>query len=133
MPAARGDEVELPRGDLAAALYDAARDHAEFVFDDTIAALQQDEGGVDVTFDRADPRRFDLVVGADGLHSAVRQLAFGPERDFVRHIGVWVATMPLGSLVDHPHDVLMYNTPGRLVSLHPSRAKALVAFIFGLP
>jgi len=133
MPAARGDEVELPRGELAAALYDAARDHAEFVFDDTIAALRQDEGGVDVTFDRAHPRRFDLVVGADGLHSAVRQLAFGSERDFVRHMGVWVATMPLGGPVDHPHDVVMYNTPGRLVSIHPSRAKALVAFIFRGP
>jgi 2-polyprenyl-6-methoxyphenol hydroxylase-like FAD-dependent oxidoreductase len=133
MPAAGDREVELPRGDLAAVLYEAARDHAEFLFDDTIVALRQDEGGVDVTFDRAAPRRFDLAVGADGLHSAVRRLAFGPERDFVRHMGVYVATMPLGEPVDHPHDVLMYNVPGRLVSIHPSRDEALVAFIFRGP
>ena len=49
----RGTEVELPRGDLAALLYEAARDDAEFLFDDTIVTLRQDEHGVDVTFDRA--------------------------------------------------------------------------------
>lgn len=75
------------------------------------------------------PRRFDLVIGADGLHSTVRRLAFGPERDVVRHMGVYVATMPLDGPVDRPHDVLMYNTPGRLVSIHPARGNALAAFI----
>ncbi|MCW2860805.1 MAG: putative oxidoreductase match, partial [Actinoallomurus sp.] len=85
-------EVEVPRGDLASILYEASRDHAEFVFDDSIATLEQDEQGVDVTFGHARPRRFDLVVGADGLHSAVRLLAFGPESGFVRHLGLFVAT-----------------------------------------
>jgi 2-polyprenyl-6-methoxyphenol hydroxylase-like FAD-dependent oxidoreductase len=127
------DEVELPRGDLAATLYDAVRDDAEFLFDDTVVALDRDAAGVDVTFDRAAPRRFDLVIGADGLHSAVRRLAFGPERDFVHHLGVYVATMPLGAPAGHPHDVIMYNTPGRLVSIHPARGNALVAFIFRAP
>ncbi|MFF5204910.1 FAD-dependent monooxygenase [Streptosporangium sp. NPDC000396] len=137
MPATRSAagtrEVELPRGDLAAALYEAARDDAEFLFDDTIVTLRQDEYGVDVTFDHAAPRRFDLIVGADGLHSTVRRLAFGRELDFVRHVGLYVATMPLDGSVDHPHDVLMYNTPGRLVSIHPSRGHALAAFIFRSP
>ena len=126
-------EVEVPRGDLAAILSEAARGSADFLFDDTIVGLRQDQDGVDVTFDRAAPRRFDLVVGADGLHSAVRRLAFGPERDFVRHMGVYVATMPLGGPVDHPRDVLMYNTPSRLVSIHPSRGDAVAAFIFRGP
>ncbi|WP_433360293.1 FAD-dependent monooxygenase [Actinoplanes sp. CA-142083] len=123
-------EIEVPRADLATILYGAARDHAEFVFDDTITAMSQDPDGVDVTFERADPRRFDLVVGADGLHSTVRRLAFGQEQDFVRHLGVYVATTPLGERVDHPDEALMYNTPGRLVSVHPSRDHALLAFIF---
>src|SRR6266542_1929485 len=84
--AAGSREVELPRGDLASILYQASRDHAEFLFNDTIVALDEDEHGVGVTFDRAQPRRFDLVVGADGLHSAVRRVACGPESDFVRHM-----------------------------------------------
>jgi 2-polyprenyl-6-methoxyphenol hydroxylase-like FAD-dependent oxidoreductase len=126
-------EVEVPRADLAAILYETARDRAEFVFDDTITALAPDPGGVDVTFARSAPRRFDLVVGADGLHSTVRRLAFGPEERFVRHLGVYVATMPLGEPATPPDEVLMYNTPGRLVSVHPSRDRALVAFIFRAP
>jgi 2-polyprenyl-6-methoxyphenol hydroxylase-like FAD-dependent oxidoreductase len=128
--AAGNAEVELPRGDLASILYEAARDDAEFLFDDTIVALDQDPDGVEVAFDRAAPRRFDLVVGADGLHSATRRIAFGPERDFVRHMGIYVATMPLGVPAGDSRHVLMYNTPGRLISIHPSRRDALVAFIF---
>jgi 2-polyprenyl-6-methoxyphenol hydroxylase-like FAD-dependent oxidoreductase len=85
---------------------------------------------VEVAFDRAAPRRFDLVIGADGLHSVVRGMAFGPERRFVRPTGIHVATMGLGEPVDHPQDVIVHNTPGRLVSIHPSRNEALVAFIF---
>jgi 2-polyprenyl-6-methoxyphenol hydroxylase-like FAD-dependent oxidoreductase len=130
MPAAKGNEVEIPRNDLAGILYEAARDDAEFLFDDTITELRQDADGVDVTFDRAPPRRFDLVIGADGLHSTVRRLAFGPEQDFVRPTGIYVATTSFDEPVDHPEDVIIYNTPGKLVGLHPSRGKGGVAFIF---
>ncbi|HKN55365.1 MAG TPA: FAD-dependent monooxygenase [Amycolatopsis sp.] len=130
MPAAGGNEIEVSRNDLATVLYEAAKDDAEFVFDDAITALHQDEHGVDVTFGRAAPRRFDLVIGADGLHSAVRALIFGPERDFVRPAGILVATTPFAEPVDHPTDVLIHNTPGRMVALHPSREKGGVAFIF---
>lgn len=130
---AGSQEVELPRGDLAKVLYEAARDDAEFLFDETITALHQDAGGVDVTFDRAPSRRFDLVVGADGLHSATRRLAFGPEADYVRHMGVYVATLPLGAPAEEPDEILMYNTPGRLLSIHPANGEALAAFIFRGP
>jgi 2-polyprenyl-6-methoxyphenol hydroxylase-like FAD-dependent oxidoreductase len=135
MPAAAGTgpEVELARSDLAAVLHQAARDHTEFLFDDTITALRQDSDGVEVTFERAAPRRFDLVVGADGLHSTVRRLAFGPESDYVRHVGLYVATLPLGQPADRPDQVLLFNTPGRLASIHPARGNALAAFIFRGP
>ncbi|MFL6126549.1 FAD-dependent monooxygenase [Actinophytocola sp.] len=129
MPGA-GKGFEVPRADLAAVLYATVRDDAEFLFDDTVTELRQDSGGVDVTFDRAAPRRFDLVVGADGLHSTVRRLAFGPERDFVRPVGIFIATTPFGEPVDHPEDVLIHNTPGRLVAIHPARGKGGAAFIF---
>jgi 2-polyprenyl-6-methoxyphenol hydroxylase-like FAD-dependent oxidoreductase len=129
--AAGNREVELPRGDLAAVLYEAAKNDAEFCFDETIVALTQDGDGVDVVLDQAGERRFDLVIGADGVHSLTRRLVFGPERDFVRHMGVYVASIPLGEAVDHPEEILMYNTPGRLVAVHPSRGdKAMYGFIF---
>jgi len=131
--AAGSREVELPRGDLATILYEAARDDAEFLFDDTITALHEDAGGVEVTFDRAAPRRFDLVVGADGLHSTTRRLAFGPEASFIRHMGVYVATVSLAGAAATDTDILMYNTPGRAVAIHPSRGTALAAFMFRSP
>lgn len=131
--AAGTPEIEVPRADLARVLCAAAGDDAEFVYDDTITRLDQDPGGVDVTFESGPARRFGLVVGADGLHSAVRLLAFGPERDFVRHLGVYVATTPLGEPPEEPHDVLLHNTPGRLVAMHPVRGEAGVAFIFRHP
>jgi 2-polyprenyl-6-methoxyphenol hydroxylase-like FAD-dependent oxidoreductase len=68
------------------------------------------------------------VVGADGLHSTVRRLAFGPERDFVHNLGLYVATLVIGS--DEGTDIMLHNTPGRLVSIHPARGAALAAFIF---
>ncbi|MGI5491244.1 FAD-dependent monooxygenase [Microtetraspora malaysiensis] len=111
------DEVELPRGDLASILYEASRDHVEFLFDDSIATLDQDEHGVEVTFDRAEPRRFDLVIGADGLHSMARRLTFGAESGFVHHMGLYVATMPLGGRSGPGGDILMHNIPGRAVAV----------------
>jgi 2-polyprenyl-6-methoxyphenol hydroxylase-like FAD-dependent oxidoreductase len=123
-------EVELPRGDLASVLHEACRDDAEFVFGDSILALSHDEHGVDVAFERADPRRFDLVIGADGLHSAVRRWEFGPESDFVEHAGMYIATVSLDCPVERPSDVVMHNKPGRAVTIHPGRGRALAAFMF---
>jgi 2-polyprenyl-6-methoxyphenol hydroxylase-like FAD-dependent oxidoreductase len=131
--AAGSEEVELPRGALASVLYEAGRDTAEYLFDDTIVTMEQDEHGVDVTFERARPRRFDLVVGADGLHSTTRRLAFGPETGFVRHMGMYVATMPFDGAIEYPREVVMHNTPGRAVAIHPSPKGPLAFFAYRSP
>ena len=123
-------EVEIPRAELAAILLDAARDGAEFLWGDTITGLEDDGTGVEVTFDGAPSRRFDLVVGADGLHSITRQLTFGPEQDFIRHMGMYVATLRIDEPFGADHEVIIYNTPGRAVSVHPTRGHAVAAFIF---
>jgi 2-polyprenyl-6-methoxyphenol hydroxylase-like FAD-dependent oxidoreductase len=128
-----GTELEVPRADLAAVMYNAAREQAEFLFGDSITALRQDASGVDVTFAKGAPRRFDLVVGADGLHSGVRRLVFGPSSGYVRHLGMYVATLQLGYPAADPSAVLMYNLPGRSVSVHPVNGDAMAAFIFRSP
>ncbi|MDT4989990.1 MAG: hypothetical protein QOI74_4084, partial [Micromonosporaceae bacterium] len=96
MPAHGGDgivaEIEILRGDLTRILYDATREGTEYLFDNSITGLVQRDSGVDVTFERSTtPRTFDLVVGADGTHSAVRALAFGEESAFIRHLGAYTA------------------------------------------
>ncbi|MEU1423652.1 FAD-dependent monooxygenase [Kitasatospora sp. NPDC005751] len=85
------DDVELLREDLVALLHEHVSEGVEFVSGDSITGLREDEHGVHVTFAHGAPRTFDLVVGADGLHSGVRRLAFGPEERFLRHLGSHVA------------------------------------------
>src|SRR5258707_13427058 len=77
------------------------------------------------------PRRFDVVIGADGAHSGVRELTFGPESDYVTHLGVYVATLPLDG--ETGTDLVMYNTPGRAVAIHPARRRPIAAFMFVHP
>jgi 2-polyprenyl-6-methoxyphenol hydroxylase-like FAD-dependent oxidoreductase len=126
----RGEDVEIPRADLASILIRAARDHAEFLFEEQITALHADDAGVNASFKHMAPRRFDLVVGADGLHSTVRDLAFGPETRFVRHLGLYIATLSLGRPAADPRTVLMYNQPGLSLTVHPVRGVAGAGFIF---
>ncbi|MER7002365.1 FAD-dependent monooxygenase [Dactylosporangium sp. NPDC000555] len=84
------DDLEILREDLTGLLTERAAG-VEYVFGDSIATLSQDDDGVDVTFERGGPRRFDLVVGADGLHSKVRRLAFDPQSRHVHHLGTYLA------------------------------------------
>ena len=64
---------------------------AEYIFGDSVTGMAEVPGAVEVTFERAEPRTFDLVIGADGLHSTLRALAFGPESSFVRHLGLYLS------------------------------------------
>ncbi len=75
-----------PRGDLARILYESTAESCEFIFDDTVTALIETDDGIDIKFARAAPRTFDLVIGASGMHSTVRPLAYGPESDCVRYL-----------------------------------------------
>jgi 2-polyprenyl-6-methoxyphenol hydroxylase-like FAD-dependent oxidoreductase len=115
-------EIEVLRGDLGQVLYEATAGDTEYLFDDTITALDQDDTGVSVTFEKASPRRFGLVVGADGLHSAVRGLAFGPESACVRPIGCYTAWFTAPADFDLGGWFLMHNAPGgRVASARPGR------------
>lgn len=80
-------EIEILRGDLSRVLHDDTCDRVEYVFGDRIVELAQDADGVDVAFAGGDRRRFDLVVGADGLHSTLRETVFGSRERYVRHLG----------------------------------------------
>ena len=126
-------DMEIARGDLARILKAASANDADYIFSDSIKALIQDEMGVDVTFEHSRPRRFDLVIGADGLHSIVRQLAFGPDSQFVQHAGLYAATISLPGSSDGGHEMFMLNTPGKLAAFHPCAGVPLAYFIFWHP
>ena len=131
-----GGDVEILRGDLAAVFHERTRVRCEYLFGDSIAALAQTADGVHAEFENAPARTFDLVVGCDGVHSAVRRLAFGPERDYVRHLGYYyaVAGAPAwGMQTGQPQRSLARacNAPGRLAVKGGSKASHL--YIFAAP
>ncbi|MGW1174366.1 FAD-dependent monooxygenase [Kitasatospora sp. NPDC002543] len=128
-----GGDLEVPRGELAQLLHRHSSARAEYVFGDTITALEETTGGVRVAFRHGAPREFDLVIGADGLHSNVRRLAFGPERRYVRHLGYYAATWQLPNDLGLPVGSVGLNVPGRLMSVgaahrDPDRAGAFCLF-----
>ncbi|HMG63701.1 MAG TPA: FAD-dependent monooxygenase [Streptosporangiaceae bacterium] len=130
-------EIEILRGDLAQLLVDASVEAgASYVFATRISSLVDGPDGVDVTLIDGTELTVDLVIGADGPHSATRRLAFGPEEDFVRPAGGYMAwfTAPESATLHGWYQ--MFNAPGGLVaSLRPGRepgvAKASLSFASG--
>src|SRR5512146_2789646 len=104
--ATQGRYASLPRGALAEAIYETIESKVETIFDESVESLQQDTDGVVVSFGRTATRRYDFVVGADGLHSKIRELAFGPENSFERDLGYKVAAFEAAGY--RPRDELVY-------------------------
>jgi 2-polyprenyl-6-methoxyphenol hydroxylase-like FAD-dependent oxidoreductase len=100
-----GRFVSLPRGELAAAIFGQVERSVKTIFGDSISHIEQNEGAVDVTFKSGLRREFDLVIGADGLHSRVGELVFGAESQFESYLGYKAAAFevagyrPRGELV----------------------------------
>ncbi|WP_406192492.1 FAD-dependent monooxygenase [Kitasatospora sp. NBC_01560] len=125
-------DIEILRGDLSRVLYDDTRDGVEYLFGDRIAGLAQDADGVDVVFEGGDRRRFDLVVGADGLHSELRATVFGPHRQFLHHLGHVLAFYSVPNEFALDRWLLEYQDEesGRSVLLRPVQdaARAMAMF-----
>lgn len=93
------------RGDIENAGYDALPQNVTVRFATSPVSIEQDPDGVDVTLQERDSEsttteRFELVVGADGIHSTVRRLAFGiEEKDVLVPTGYMIAACTLDSPV----------------------------------
>ncbi len=125
-------EVEVMRGDLVALLHEVTGAGVEYLFGDSIRQLEQDGDGVTVTFEHHGSRRFDLVIGADGLHSNVRRLAFGPESRHLRYKGHYFAFANADAALGENRWVTMYNLPGKMAGIYRSgnHPQAKAYFIF---
>ncbi len=125
-------EIEVLRGDFSQVLYDDTRDGIEYVFGDRIAELTQDADGVDVRFASGERRGFELAIGADGLHSALRAMVFGPREQFVRHLGLVLAFYTVPNEFGLDRWLIDYQEAGRSAGLRPvrdaSRAIAMLSF-----
>ena len=108
----------------------------EVIFGNEIASLQEYADGVQVQFKGGSERRFDLVIGADGLHSTVRRLAFGPQHLFEKHLGYVVAAFEVRGYRPRDEDMyVIYGQPGRMLgrfALHDDRTLFLFVFAAGV-
>ncbi|GGV03494.1 FAD-dependent oxidoreductase [Streptomyces litmocidini] len=129
------EDDEIMRGELARILYDRTREDVEYVFGDSITALAEDADGVTVTFESGTVRRFDLVVGADGLHSNTRRLAFGPEERFKRHLGAYISIFTAPNHLGLDRWETYHALPGKLVCVYSSAGEtdAKNLFVFSSP
>jgi len=131
-------EIEILRGDLVHVFHEAAGD-VEILFDDTITAMTETSDGVDVTFARHPARTFDMVIGADGVRSGVRQLTFGTDNDLVTDLGYYTSYFEAHTTLDLDGWELMYNLPadngvqGRVALVYPlgdsGKVRAMLAFV----
>jgi 2-polyprenyl-6-methoxyphenol hydroxylase-like FAD-dependent oxidoreductase len=130
--ATEGKYTSVARGDLAATIYHVVENDVETIYSDTITGIDERDDGVGVTFASAAPRDFDLVVGADGLHSRVRSLTFGPDATHLRYLGCQVAACVVDGYRPREEVVYVtYNVPGKSLGRFALRDdRTLFLFIF---
>jgi 2-polyprenyl-6-methoxyphenol hydroxylase-like FAD-dependent oxidoreductase len=130
-----GRFITLPRSDLAASIFGLLEGKVETIFGDSVARIDQTDKNVRVAFEGGAERDFDLVVGADGLHSRVREIAFGAENRFEKYLGCKVAALEVSGY--RPRDELtyvLYTEVGQQVGRFTMRGdRTLFLFTFADP
>lgn len=130
--AVHGRYVTIARSDLARSIFRKVEPVCETIFGDSIAGIEQHNDGVEVAFEHAPARRFDVVIGADGLHSIVRQLTFGDEDRFEEFLGYSVAAFEVTGYPQRDEDVYFnFSVPGKQVGrLSLRNDRTLFLFVF---
>lgn len=127
-------DVEILRGDLSRVLYEATRNDATYRFGDSIAELHQEGDGVDVLFVSGARERYDLVVGADGVHSPTRTLAFAEGGRCERALGSAMAIFTTPNFLGLNREQLQFQSVKRIASVksseHNRELKVAVFFPF---
>jgi 2-polyprenyl-6-methoxyphenol hydroxylase-like FAD-dependent oxidoreductase len=116
--AASDRHVEIMRDDLSEIYYEAGRDDVEYLFGDSITAISPDG---EVTFEHAPARRFDVVIGADGLHSNVRRLVFGEDVGLTRYLGGYLAVVSTPKSLAPKGEMIAHVEIGRMAGIYSAQ------------
>lgn len=123
-------DLEIVRGNLCRILFEHLEE-IEIIFDDSIKMLIEEELQIQVTFDRGGVRHFDLVIGADGLHSRVRKLGFGKESDFLKELGLYISFYSIPNFLHLDRVEIEYHAPRRFsIAYCPKDGMAKAGFAF---
>ena len=131
--------INLFRRDLSQSIYNHLNKDIEIVFGDSISKIEQNLNGTLVTFTSGKVRPFDIVVGADGLHSNVRNLVFGDELKFEKYFGYYVAAftvknyLSINNPINKDNSYFSFTSPGKQIDVYSINENELTAlFIFSL-
>jgi 2-polyprenyl-6-methoxyphenol hydroxylase-like FAD-dependent oxidoreductase len=127
-----GKYMTLTHAMLEEVLYEALAGSVEVRFGRWIKTLEAGLDAVEVTFNDGTSESFDLLIGADGVHSATRALLFGPEEQFSRYLGYTIAFSPLADRYGIGQTVQAYTEPGRQVTAYctPQAGELLILFMY---
>jgi 2-polyprenyl-6-methoxyphenol hydroxylase-like FAD-dependent oxidoreductase len=127
-----GRFATLPRSDLSRLIFSKIESSTNTLFDDEIVCLREESERVRVAFQHAGERHFDLVIGADGLHSRVRRLVFGNQERFEKHLGYIAAAFEVTGYLPRDEEVyVVYGLPGRQLARFALRGdRTLFLFVF---
>ena len=125
-----GGDLEIVRGTLCEILRDHLRD-VELLFGDTIQGITQSSNSVQVQFTKNDAREFHCVIGADGLHSNVRRIAFDEESRFLRDLGLYLCVYSVPNYLKLDRMEIQYSEIGRIAQIWSSRGDANMKACFG--
>lgn len=125
-------DIEILRDDLARILLDKARTDSELIYGDCVTALREDDHGIEVTFEKNPPRRFDLVIGADGLHSNVRSMVFGDEKQFLIPLDYLLAVYSVPNYLGLQDWQIAYRNGGEGCLVYTARNNTELRVGFGL-
>jgi 2-polyprenyl-6-methoxyphenol hydroxylase-like FAD-dependent oxidoreductase len=112
------EEFEIERDALLDIMFDAVKDDVEFIFDDSIASLEEHKNGISASFKKRANRSFDLIFGCDGVRSDVRKYWFGAEEEFSHYLKAYGSVTIIDKLLIPENTSQMYSEPGKLALLN---------------
>jgi 2-polyprenyl-6-methoxyphenol hydroxylase-like FAD-dependent oxidoreductase len=132
-----GRDVEVPRTELMETVLDAMGDGVEFIYNESVSALEQGDDTVHVTFASAKKRDFDLVFGADGVNSTTRRLTIDPTAECLKYLGYCYVGYSIPNVFAVWNENVSWNIPGKAGVLFStndrSRANAFLEFLTDNP
>jgi 2-polyprenyl-6-methoxyphenol hydroxylase-like FAD-dependent oxidoreductase len=129
--ATRADaDWEIERDTLLDIIFGSVKGDVEFIFDNSIATLEETENAIHVSFKDGPQRSFALVFGCDGNHSLVRKLQFGDEAEYTHFLGQYFSITIIDKLLIRENTTQMYNVPGKAVMLNAYNNKTDIILCF---
>jgi 2-polyprenyl-6-methoxyphenol hydroxylase-like FAD-dependent oxidoreductase len=124
------DDIEIERDKFVRILFDDLKNDVEFIFNDSITALNETKDDITVTFKNGSQRAFDLVFGCDGIHSGVRKMWFGNESEYTHFLGAYFSISIVNKLLIKQNTMQMYNVPDKAITLNAYNNKTDIIFCY---